>query len=202
MPYVYLLQPAEFINTNCYKIGMSSLEDLSRLKSYGHGTKYIQSFECINYIGAEKELIDKLNQNVDVQLFKGREYFCGALKNIRKVFIEVMNKYLEMELETQTANEEYEETNNNIENKKCDEANGGAYIEKTAIANFNFADNKTITCKLCKYNARDKFNYERHLKSTSHQEKEKNASKCKHCSSIFYNKYSMLRHEKVCKQNI
>lgn len=192
MPYVYLLQPAEFINTNCYKIGMSSLEDLSRLKSYGHGTKCIQCFECINYKEAEKELLKELNEDTTINLFKGREYFCGALKNIKKVFIKVMNKYVEMELELDNTedSEKYEEAIKTPEKNK-----------DTVINTCNYADNKMITCKLCNYQARDKFNYNKHLNSKKHYEKvEKSASKCEHCSNMFYNKYSMLRHEKICKQ--
>ena len=55
-------------------------------------------------------------------------------------------------------------------------------------------------CKICNYKARDSYNYNRHLKSDKHLERKEKTSECVHCSTIFYNKYSMLRHEKICKQ--
>lgn len=99
MPYVYLLQPAEFINTDCYKIGISSKCDLNRLKSYGNGSRYIQYFECDKYMEAEKELIHILNNTDGLKLFKGREYFCGDKNKIVKAFMKIMNKYVEIDLQ-------------------------------------------------------------------------------------------------------
>lgn len=99
MPYVYLLQPAEFINTDCYKIGISSKCDLNRLKSYGSGSRYIQYFECNKYMEAEKELIHILNNTDGLKLFKGREYFYGEKNKIVKAFMKIMNKYVEIDLQ-------------------------------------------------------------------------------------------------------
>lgn len=56
MPYIYLIKPAEFIDTECYKVGLSSKCDLNRLKSYGAGTEYIQYFSCKNFEQSEKEI--------------------------------------------------------------------------------------------------------------------------------------------------
>lgn len=73
MPYIYLVQPVILQNTNRYKIGVSSLSNLSRLKAYGNGTRYLTILECENPFKIEKELIKKFNL-----LFKkigGNEYF-------------------------------------------------------------------------------------------------------------------------------
>ncbi len=73
MPYVYLIQPVELVGTNRYKIGMSSLRNLSRLKSYKCGTRYICIYETNKAREVEKQLIAKFNS-----LYKkiaGNEYF-------------------------------------------------------------------------------------------------------------------------------
>lgn len=105
MPYIYLIKPAEFIDTECYKVGLSSKCDLNRLKSYGAGTEYIQYFSCKNFEQAEKEIIFNLNQCVrsgkNIKLFKGKEYFAGDKKVILKVFVKVMNKYIQMDLDNE-----------------------------------------------------------------------------------------------------
>ncbi len=55
--YVYLIQPREFNGcSDVYKIGMSSKQDLSRLRSYGIGTRYICMIEVKNYLEAERKL--------------------------------------------------------------------------------------------------------------------------------------------------
>lgn len=55
--YVYLIQPREFNGcSDIYKIGMSSKEDLSRLRSYGLGTRYICMMEVKNYLETERRL--------------------------------------------------------------------------------------------------------------------------------------------------
>lgn len=136
MTYVYLLQPAEYLNTNCYKIGISSVCDLSRLKSYGAGTEYIRQFQCINYREAETELIKELHSKNKIVLFKGREYFCGQKSDILEVFTEVMNKYTQLEIEemkniegaqnfNDNASEQYqtEETDQESETKLTNESN-------------------------------------------------------------------------------
>lgn len=48
MPYLYMLQTVEYINTNCFKICLSSTFYLTRLKSYGVGIRYIQYFNKYN----------------------------------------------------------------------------------------------------------------------------------------------------------
>lgn len=54
-------------------------------------------------------------------------------------------------------------------------------------------------CKLCKYNARDKFNYERHIQSKQHISKEKASNKCQFCDNYYSNKSNRNKHEKKCK---
>jgi hypothetical protein len=43
---IYLVQPAELLETDRYKIGCSSKNNLDRIKSYKKGTRYIHISEC------------------------------------------------------------------------------------------------------------------------------------------------------------
>lgn len=195
MPYVYLLQPAEFINTNCYKIGMSSTENLDRLRSYRSNTDYINFFKCSNAKEAEKELIDRLNQNENVQLFKGREYFCSNIKNIRKVFFEVMNKYTEME--PGSNNEENEDEEKNVEESK----DNNQIIKEAAVVNFKSTSNKTTKCDICRFQCKYKSDFNRHVSSLKHKENLSNNNLCIFCFKELSNKFSKNRHENSCNQN-
>jgi hypothetical protein len=73
MPYIYLIKPYEFINQNVYKIGMSSLEEISRIKSYGSKSKLLYFESTNNYKDLEKFIIKYLKNNYKIA--KGREYF-------------------------------------------------------------------------------------------------------------------------------
>lgn len=72
--YVYILQPRMYVGTTVYKVGMSSLADLSRLRSYGKGSRYIAMAEVgDNYLQVETALISQFKH--EFTLAKGREYF-------------------------------------------------------------------------------------------------------------------------------
>lgn len=73
MGFVYLIQPCELKGTNRFKVGASSLSNLSRLKSYKSGTRYICFFECKDAFDTEKTLIKEFNARY--KLIAGREYF-------------------------------------------------------------------------------------------------------------------------------
>lgn len=70
---VYLIQPCELINTNRYKIGMSRKSDLSRMKAYKNGTRYLFICERQNVLEVEKRIINSFNERY--KRIAGREYF-------------------------------------------------------------------------------------------------------------------------------
>lgn len=60
----YLVQPAELVGTNRYKIGCSSKSNLDRCKNgYEIGTRYLHIMECVNPFILEKEL-KKIAMNI------------------------------------------------------------------------------------------------------------------------------------------
>lgn len=93
MGFIYLIQPAVLIDTNRYKIGVSTLNNLSRLKTYGNNTKYLSILECKNPFEIERDLVKKFNL-----LFKniaGREYFEVQIEEseLIKIFIDFVLNY-------------------------------------------------------------------------------------------------------------
>jgi hypothetical protein len=198
-----MLQPVEYINTNCYKIGLSSTCDLNRLKSYGVGTRYIQYFECSNYREAETELINNLNNDQTVNLFKGREYFCGNKQTILSIFIQVMLKYTNMEEEDIIKEEENKEEE--VENRVGDVIKE-VFVDKIhnkKVENVNskevFKNNKNqYSCKLCSLTTKDKKDFNKHLNTIKHKKKFTNDNICKTCFKVFSNKSNKTRHEKQC----
>ena len=104
MPYVYIIQPAELRNTDRYKIGMSSKSDLSRVRSYRNGTRYIAIIECIDYIYVERLLIKHFNKNY--KLIAGCEYFEGDELCMINSFINIVMEYKNKSIENKKQVEE------------------------------------------------------------------------------------------------
>lgn len=82
--YVYLVQPAEFKNTSCFKIGMSCRSNDRRLKRYGNGLKIIQTHDCSNPTEVEDKL--KAEFKSKFTLTRGLEYFTGDLDDMIECF--------------------------------------------------------------------------------------------------------------------
>jgi hypothetical protein len=226
MPYLYMLQPVEYLNTNCYKIGLSSTCDLSRLKSYGHGTEYIQYFQCSKYREAEKELINNLNNEKTINLFKGREYFCGNKKTILNIFVQIMLKYTDLKedeeemedgndtimeeddyeyMEIEEADKDYR-TVENVEIKKVKEV----IKENKQKINYEVKNNNTtsavqndkmLICVLCNFKYKYQSDFNRHLNSKKHKQKISNKV-CSGCFKKLSNTFSKNRHEQKCEKLI
>ena len=92
MPFVYLIQPAELVGTDRYKIGMSNCNDLSRIRSYNNGTRYLCILEKDNPRVVEAALIIKFNQNY--KNISGHEYFqCSNETDMIKLFFSTAMDY-------------------------------------------------------------------------------------------------------------
>jgi hypothetical protein len=91
MPCVYFIQPAELRNTNRYKIGRSSKDDLSRVRSYKNGSRYILIIECDDDKEVEKLLIARFNK--EFAKIAGNEYFQGDENEMFNIFINTVTEY-------------------------------------------------------------------------------------------------------------
>ena len=119
---IYLVQPAELVGTNRYKIGCSSKNDLSRCKNgYKNGTRYIHIMECIAPFALERIIIQGFK--LKFKLVAGREYFEGIedlitteflniVNNYKQCLIQVLNNKNKPDLPNQNTNDGRLETNN------------------------------------------------------------------------------------------
>jgi prophage antirepressor-like protein len=86
---VYLIQPAELVETNRFKVGCSSKNTIDRcVDGYRKGTRTIYIIECIDPFGVEKIL--KSSFNTRFKLIAGKEYFEGDEVAIKKLFIDIV----------------------------------------------------------------------------------------------------------------
>jgi T5orf172 domain-containing protein len=88
---IYLLQPAELVGINRFKIGISNANNLKRCNSYKNGTRYLCIFECNNPLKLEQIIKNEFNKIFN--LIAGKEYFEGNENEIKKLFIQLFINY-------------------------------------------------------------------------------------------------------------
>jgi hypothetical protein len=89
---IYLVQPAELVGTNRYKIGCSSKNDLSRCKNgYKTGTRYINIMECEDPFKIESQI--KRVFEAKFKLIAGKEYFEGNESDMIIEFFNIVQNY-------------------------------------------------------------------------------------------------------------
>lgn len=88
---IYLIQPEELLQTNRYKIGCSTKNDLSRVNSYKKKSRYLYIAECINPYTLEANIKSVFNNKYT--LIAGKEYFEGDEKDIVNDFVQIVNDY-------------------------------------------------------------------------------------------------------------
>jgi hypothetical protein len=119
---IYFLQPAELKETNRYKIGYSANPDLSRIKNYKKGSRYICIMECKNPLNLEKQIIKAFND--EFKLCAGNEYFEGDEQKMLLKFLELTTKHI-VELTTKHMVELKD-----VEPHKMKEENEGIFKEE------------------------------------------------------------------------
>jgi len=89
---IYLIQPAELVGTERYKIGCSAKNDMERCKKgYKKGTRFMDIRECDDPFAVEREV--KTRFNTKFKLIAGKEYFEGNEADIKKEFNDVVSKF-------------------------------------------------------------------------------------------------------------
>jgi hypothetical protein len=88
---IYLIQPAELVGTNRYKIGCSAKNDLERpRKGYKKGSRFIYIMECSNPFEIENKIKERFN--LIFTLVAGHEYFEGEENDIKKEFNDIITQ--------------------------------------------------------------------------------------------------------------
>ena len=86
--YVYFVIPPELKGTNRVKIGMSNLDNDTRIKSYGKDTDIVIKYNCHNPKCIENKIIKAFKDNF--KLIKGNEYFEGDIEEMKKIFLRIL----------------------------------------------------------------------------------------------------------------
>jgi len=108
---IYLIQPAELINTNRYKIGCTKTPNLERCyKGYKKGSRYICIMECIDPLILENKIKEIFNDKF--KLIAGNEYYEGDENEMYKLFIETINKYRHLDEENDNENDNEDDSEN------------------------------------------------------------------------------------------
>ena len=185
---VYFIQPTELINTNKYKIGMSRKNDLSRLKSYHKGTRFISIMSCNNPLLLEGLIKNKFQNKY--KLIAGNEYFEGDEKNMLNDFLQIIdeNKNLK-ELENKEII--FNNLDKEIKNKK------NLFCK---ICNKNYASLSSISNHNRIFHSNNNLKIQPELKPEI--KIEKNVYSCRKCKKIFTQKQNRWRHEQKCDLNI
>ena len=92
MGILYFIQPAELVGTTRFKVGCSTKNDLSRVKSYKAGTRMIMILQCEEdpFLLEQKILVEFKNQ---FHKIAGNEYFEGDESVMRKVFYDTYQQW-------------------------------------------------------------------------------------------------------------
>jgi hypothetical protein len=113
---IYLIQPAELVGTERYKIGCSAKNDLERCKKgYKKGTRFIDIRECDDPFAVEREI--KTSFNIKFNLVAGKEYFEGNEIDIKKEFNDVVSKFTLLkcdDIESKNTSSKYDDVYNDI----------------------------------------------------------------------------------------
>jgi hypothetical protein len=224
---VYLVQPAELVGTNRYKIGCSSKNDLSRCKNgYKTGTRYIHIMECTEPFNIESQIKRVFNEKF--KLIAGKEYFEGNETDMKTTFFEIvtnykpsekpniLNKPTDSELDSNNTVLEPSNTDkiiNSVCNKQFTDKNLKAHrVEPKSKPNMQ---SDPITCKNCSKNYGSYTSFRRHIEygrckgipsdtpSTNKEPENPVQVTCPKCNKTFHNIYNLKRHSKSgCKANI
>lgn len=98
---VYLIQPAELVGTNRYKIGCSRDTNLSRLiNGYKKGSRYIIIRELNNPFDVESMILNTFRSKFSI--IAGNEYFQGIEIDMSQEFNKIVDEYIISSLPTVT----------------------------------------------------------------------------------------------------
>lgn len=176
---IYLIQPAELLGTQRYKIGASQYTDLRRVKNgYKNGTKYILIMEHQNSFVIEEQIKKVFNKKF--KLIAGKEYFEGNENKMIEEFLRVVNKFKNNEINVDNIFN-IDNIDNNIE--------------------INNNEEKKYKCKNCGSKFHSLTNYKYHY---NHNVCKKNKNyQCEKCKKVFQCKRNLQYHTNlsVCEKH-
>ena len=176
---IYLIQPAELVGTNRYKIGCSAKNDLERpRKGYKKGSRFIYIMECSNPFEIENKIKERFN--LIFTLVAGHEYFEGEENDIKKEFNDIITQNIcnpvmilndiskeEKEQEKIRLKEEKEQEKIQLHSMVISQSAGfkimyypcGMAVQQRFHDGSNIRNNHKKTCMSCKTITNKKTNY-------------------------------------------
>ena len=199
-----MVQPAELVGTDRYKIGCSGNPSLDRCKKgYRQGTRYLHIMECNNPFNLENTLKIKFNERFS--LVAGKEYFKGSESDIKDEFIKITQNYIS------TDNDCNSDINNISTDNDCNSDINNINMDSSKFSLKSHLIN-SYECITCNYKTKDRGNICRHNKTKKHlvnlsnisNTENKNKSKiytniCKYCNRSFSRPDTLSKHINTCK---
>jgi hypothetical protein len=190
MGLVYLVQPEILNGTNRVKVGCSKKSDLSRVKSYGKNCRYICFCHTDYPLETERRILQSFKKHFT--LLAGHEYFEGDLREMFKVFTNLIN----------LKEDEYEENavSNNNNNKVIVSgliSDGIKLFDKLNPINMEVDESVSVS----EYSSdvqEDKPSIINNTNNTNIDKKYVNVLECEKCSKILTRQSYLRKHIESC----
>ena len=186
--YIYLLHTSKFVVSNqpIYKIGKTTQPNFNRFKGYDKGYVMLFQSSCRDCDELENQIKFLFKSRYVRRIDCGHEYFEGdQFSMIRDLCDIVQNEEVVNPSITECITQNALVLNAN----KNDTKNGG----ETSVQEIQ-------RCIPCGLSTNNKYNYEKHLETTTHIDRKKNPKeykfKCKDCLKTFRNKTSVVNHQR------
>ena len=180
---IYLIQPAELLGTNRYKVGCSAKNDLNRCKTgYRNGTRYLHIMACNEPFKIEAKIKELFKEKFS--LIAGREYFEGDETEIKTEFYNIVNKYINTSNNSITNNITNTGPDKKFKCKLCPAGYSDFYTYKKHMTTKHIPQQQTVE--------------QQQVSPVKNTNKKKTKSprqvKCDVCGNTFLNKYNLKRH--------
>jgi arsenate reductase-like glutaredoxin family protein len=197
---IYLVQPAELVGTNRYKVGYSGKPNLDRVKKgYKKGTRYLYIGECAR----SKELENKIKAifNEKFTLIAGYEYFEGDEYEVLETFCREVWDHMKLCYEDESDDDSCDETDDETDDeddiieivvkRKAREKKRPRVVVRKKV---QVGVPKTkYQCNNCKRFFTRQENLDYHTENNACKERN---FKCKYCDEYFTTSNNMYRHMK------
>jgi hypothetical protein len=197
MGIIYLIQPAELVGTNRYKIGCSSKNTNERIKcGYRKGTRIILIYNCNKHYCIERKIKNCFTQKYS--RIAGNEYFQGDEHDIILTFKQVIHECgvsiddgITLRVDNSDKTIECCSYNNDVScNKPIDPVKPNDKKDR-------------FHCEKCQYSTHKKSLWEKHINTKKHERltNPNSVNKKIHicvCGNEYVNRQNLYRHKKKC----
>jgi hypothetical protein len=226
--YIYLLQEREFKNYNIpvYKLGKTKQINNLRFNAYPKGSLLLSQLCCNNCDDCERQIISLFDKKYKNRDDIGREYYEGNYRSMILDIIEVINyrkeiedqKELEflqkieklekeiLELKKENTGMKNEMSVDSLITEITENKEPENIVEKKEKINKVTNKKYKFSCEICQYYTDDRFRFESHKKSKTHEKREKHEFggnfECKICKKTYISNVGLWKHKKICQSEV